>query len=255
MNRSNKRGRKIDMIFGKKHILIVDDDVQICDLVSDYLERHGFRVTAAANGIQMKSALGQHMIDLVILDVMLPGEDGLSLCRGLREKSPVPIIMLSAVGEETDRVVGLEMGADDYLPKPFGPRELLARIKALLRRGDTQMDLGEKRLAALPDIQFLEWRLDRNRRHLLAPDGVAVPLSSGEYDLLLAFIANIGRTLSRDQLLDLTRGKEASPFDRSIDVQVGRLRKKIEDDPKSPKIIVTVRGGGYCFNAAIDKVD
>jgi len=241
----------------KAHILIVDDDTQICELVRDYLCQYDYQVSSAHDGRQMTKALAAHKIDLIILDIMLPGEDGISLCRKLRETSEIPIVMLSAAGDEADRVIGLEVGADDYLAKPFSSRELLARVKALLRR--TQGDLGQKRkalqLTQLPDIRFGEWILDRRERKLIAPDGVAVPLSTGEYKLLLAFIENPGRNLSRDQLLDITQGKEANPFDRSIDVQVGRLRKKIETDPKNPETIVTIRGGGYRFTAKTSEVD
>ena len=237
----------------KRHILVVDDDPQIGDLISDYLTQHGYRVSTACNGQEMWRLLKKAQVDLIVLDIMLPGEDGLSLCRALREQSEVPIIMLSAVGEEADRIVGLEVGADDYLSKPFSPRELLARIKALVRR--TTGALAEKRkasqLSSMPNIRFLNWALDRNKRHLIAPDGVTVPLSTGEFELLLAFLENPKRTLTRDQLLDMTRGREAVPFDRTIDVQVARLRKKIEADPKSPKIIITVRGGGYQFDAEV----
>lgn len=237
----------------KFHILVVDDDPQICDLLSDYLIKHGYRVSIARDGVQMDRVFKQCKIDLVVLDIMLPGEDGLSLCRRLREESGVLIIMLSAVGEEADRVVGLEVGADDYLGKPFSPRELLARIKALSRR--TTGVLAQKRkasqLAAMPRIYFEDWTLDQNKRRLIAPDEVTVPLSSGEYQLLLVFLENPNRTLNRDQLLDATRGREAGPFDRTIDVQVARLRKKIEKDPKNPNVIVTVRGGGYQFSAEV----
>jgi len=237
----------------KPHILVVDDDPQIGDLLSEYLEKHGYRVSIARDGIQMKRVLKRVKVDLVVLDIMLPGEDGLSLCRHLRETSEVPIIMLSAVGEEPDRVIGLEVGADDYLAKPYSPRELLARIKALVRR--TTGRLAERRkssqIATMPNIYFQNWTLDQNKRRLIAPDGVTVPLSSGEYELLIAFLENAGRTLNRDQLLDLTRGREAMPYDRTIDVQVARLRKKIEKDPKTPEVIVTVRGGGYQFTPEV----
>jgi len=237
----------------KSHILIVDDDSQIGDLLSEYLEQHGYRVSVARNGVEMKRVMKRAEIDLVVLDIMLPGDDGLALCRYLRETSELPIIILSAVGEEADRVVGLEVGADDYLAKPFSPRELLARIKALVRR--TTGNLAEKRkarqVAKMPNIYFKDWTLDQNRRRLIDPDGVAVPLSAGEYELLIAFLENPKRTLNRDQLLDLTRGRESMPFDRTIDVQVARLRKKIERDPKNPEIIVTMRGDGYQFNAEV----
>jgi len=238
----------------KIHILVVDDDPQIGDLVSDYLCQHGYRVSTARDGVQMKKCLKAHAIDLIVLDIMLPGEDGLTLCRRLREESEVMIIMLSAVGEEADRIVGLEVGADDYLAKPFSPRELLARIKALTRRSEGKLadKRREKHISSLPNLCFQDWQLDRNRRRLIAPDGVTVPLSSAEYALLVAFMEHPQRILSRDQLLDLTRGRAANPFDRTIDVQVARLRKKLEDNPKEPKIIVTVRASGYQFTPKVD---
>lgn len=236
------------------HILVVDDDPQIGDLIKDYLEQHGFRVSTACDGRDMRRVMKKTKIDLVVLDLMLPGEDGLTLCKKLRQESDVMIIMLSAMGEEPDRVIGLEVGADDYVSKPFSPRELLARIKALTRRttGPLAEQRREKRIAELPSIRFKNWTLDRNRRRLIAPDKVTVPLSAGEYELLLAFIENPKRTLNRDQLLDLTRGRESGPFDRTIDVQVARLRKKIEKDPKNPHIIITVRGGGYQFDTNVE---
>jgi two-component system OmpR family response regulator len=180
---------------------------------------------------------------------MLPGEDGLTLCRNLRAKSRIPIIMLTAMGEETDRIVGLEMGADDYLAKPFNPRELLARIKAVLRRAEHTSSTIEVEAGAVLD--FAGWSLDLERRELQRADGVMVPLSSGEFELLAAFATHPGRVLSRDQLLDLARGREAQPFDRSIDVQVSRLRRKIETDPQDPALIKTVRNGGYSFTPSV----
>ncbi len=247
---------KMSAMSKQPHILVVDDDQQIGDLLRDYLSNHGFRVSHAKDGREMDRVLAKSSVDVVILDIMLPGEDGVSLCRRLREASAVSIIMLSAVAEETDRIVTLEIGADDYLPKPFNPRELLARIKAVLRRstGKLAEQRQAKHVASLPDIRFLDWRLDRNRRRLLAPDDVIVPLSSGEYELLVAFLEHPKRTLNRDQLLDLTRGRESGPYDRTIDVQVARLRKKLETDVKVPKIIVTVRGGGYRFEADVEQV-
>jgi two-component system OmpR family response regulator len=235
------------------HILVVDDDREIRDLVARYLSKQGLRVSAAADGREMRRALDDWSIDLIILDLMLPGEDGLSLCRKLRAESRIPIIMLTAMGEETDRIVGLEMGADDYVAKPFNPRELLARIKAVLRR-------AEGGQAERPDdadrpsiLVFAGWRLDLDRRELVSKQGVFVPLSAGEYDLLAAFAARPQRVLSRDQLLDLARGREAQPFDRAIDVQVSRLRRKIEADPGNPVFIKTVRGGGYMFTPPVEK--
>lgn len=237
----------------KSHILVVDDDSEIATLIRNYLEKHGFKVSVAANGREMQRILKLTNIDVIVLDIMMPGDDGITLCRRLRETSEIPIIMLSAAGEEADRVIGLEVGADDYLLKPFSPRELLARIKALFRRAQGEFALRRKaaHIASMPNIYFQDWALDQNRRRLIAPDGVAVPLSAGEYELLLAFLENPRRTLTRDQLLDLTRGREALPFDRTIDVQVARLRKKIEKDAKNPLIITTVRGGGYQFNATV----
>lgn len=236
------------------HILVVDDDPQIGELLKEYLEQHNFRVSVARNGQEMQRVMTRCQVDLVVLDLMMPGEDGLSLCRKLRDTSDVMIIMVSAMREESDRIVGLEVGADDYMGKPFSPRELLARIKSLTRRAaaDTgALGLRSQRVAELPSIYFAGWQLDRNRRRLLSPDAVTVPLSAGEYELLLAFLEHPNRTLNRDQLLDLTHGKESGPFDRTVDVQVARLRKKIEVDPKKPLLIITVRGGGYQFDGEV----
>jgi two-component system OmpR family response regulator len=235
------------------HILIVDDDREIRDLLAKSLGKHGLRVTTAADGRDMRRVLEDSRIDLIVLDLMLPGEDGLTLCRNLRATSRIPIIMLTAMGEETDRIVGLEMGADDYVAKPFNPRELLARIKAVLRRVEQPPPAepgGEgTRLA------FAGWSLDLESRELHRPDGVMVPLSGGEFELLAAFCTHPGRVLSRDQLLDLARGREAQPFDRSIDVQVSRLRRKIEADSQDPALIKTVRNGGYLFTPRVQRRD
>ncbi len=232
------------------HILVVDDDREIRELLAKFLARHGYRVAVARDGAEMFQALDGWRIDLVVLDLMLPGEDGLSLCRRLRATSSLPVIMLTAMGEETDRIVGLELGADDYLPKPFNPRELLARIKAVLRRAHALPGVAAERPAT---IGFAGWMLDVATRRLESPGGVAVELSAGEYDLLAAFLDHPRRVLSRDQLLDLSRGRAAAPFDRSVDVQVGRLRRKIELDPKDPQIIKTVRGGGYMFTPEVTR--
>ncbi|GMQ77210.1 MAG: response regulator [Gammaproteobacteria bacterium] len=235
------------------HILVVDDDREIRDLLARYLGKHGLRVRGAADGREMRQALDDWSIDLIILDLMLPGEDGLSLCRRLRTESKTPVIMLTAMGEETDRIVGLEMGADDYVAKPFNPRELLARIKAVLRRTEGGQ-AGRADGADRPSmLLFAGWRLDLERRELVSPQKVLVPLSAGEYDLLAAFATHPQRVLSRDQLLDLARGREAQPFDRAIDVQVSRLRKKIEADPGNPVLIKTVRSGGYLFTSTVEK--
>jgi len=229
------------------HLLVVDDDRDIRTLVAQFLTKHGYRVTAVRDGAEMMKALEASRVDLIVLDLMLPGEDGLSLCRRLRATSATPIIMLTAMGEETDRIVGLEMGADDYLAKPFSPRELLARIKAVLRRAGGPQTVGEG--AAV--LRFEGWSLDLTKRELRSADGVLVQLSAGEYDLLVAFVEHPQRVLTRDQLLDLARGRAAVPFDRSIDVQVSRLRRKIEPDPAEPTLIKTVRGGGYLFTPAV----
>ena len=229
------------------HILVVDDDREIRDLISRFLVKHGLRVSTARDGAEMMRLLEGAAIDLVVLDLMLPGEDGLSLCRRLRATTSLPVIMLTAMGEDTDRIVGLEMGADDYLPKPFNPRELLARIKAVLRRVNNLNNSAPKGDIA----KFDGWTLDLGARRLSAPDGSEIELSTGEYDLLLAFATHPRRVLSRDQLLDLARGRSAAPFDRSIDIQVMRLRRKIEADPKEPRLIKTVRGGGYMFAAEV----
>ncbi|WP_376958064.1 response regulator [Azospirillum sp. A26] len=235
------------------HLLVVDDDREIRSLVAQFLTKHGFRVTGVRDGAEMMRTLDGARVDLIVLDLMLPGEDGLSLCRRLRaapQTAQTPVIMLTAMGEETDRIVGLEMGADDYLAKPFSPRELLARIKAVLRRVSAPPVAGAP-AAAGTVLRFEGWSLDLTKRELRSPDGVLVQLSAGEYDLLVAFVEHPQRVLTRDQLLDLARGRSAVPFDRSIDVQVSRLRRKIEPDPAEPTLIKTVRGGGYLFTPTV----
>jgi two-component system OmpR family response regulator len=234
------------------HILIVDDHRELRDLVSRVLAKEGFRISTAADGRAMRQVLADGRIDLILLDLMLPGEDGLSLCRSLRAESKIPIIMLTAKGDEVDRIIGLEMGADDYLPKPFGSRELIARIKAVLRR---TADTAATAKPGPPPKQynFDRWRLDTGARELIRDDGAALPLSTGEYDLLIVFVERPQRVLSRDQLLDLARGRAANALDRSIDTQVSRLRRKLELDPGEPKIIKTVWGGGYMFTPAVSQ--
>ncbi|MDR3533099.1 MAG: response regulator [Rhodopila sp.] len=234
------------------HILIVDDHREIRELVGRALTKEGFRVTAVGDGRAMRRALADAHIDLILLDLMLPGEDGLSLCRSIRADSHVPIIMLTAKGEEVDRVIGLEMGADDYLAKPFGSRELVARIRAVLRRSNQPPPTSDPP-ADSRDYSFDRWVLNTGNRELLREDGVAVPLSTGEYELLLALVERPQRVLSRDQLLDLARGRAAAAFDRSIDTQVSRLRKKLERDPAEPRIIKTIWGGGYMFAVAVSR--
>ena len=233
----------------QEHVLVVDDDAEIRSLLRDYLQKNGYRVTAGADGRAMWAAFDAAKADIVVLDVMMPGDDGLTLCRNLRARSQVPVIMLTARGEETDRIVGLEMGADDYLPKPFNPRELLARIKSILRR-----------TRALPDnlqpdearrLLFTGWALDTVTRNLHSPAGVVVALSGTEFRLLRIFLAHPNRVLTRDQLIDLMLSRDATPFDRSIDVQVSRLRHRLNDDAAQPAIIKTVRSQGYVLAAEV----
>jgi two-component system OmpR family response regulator len=238
----------------RPHLLVVDDDREIRDLVSRLLQKHGYKVETARDAQAMEAIFAVSRIDLVILDIMLPGKSGLDVCRELRARSPVPILMLTAVGEETDRIVGLEMGADDYLAKPFNPRELLARIRAILRRVSTAAASVGPRPPATKKLRFAGWQLDLGRRRLEAPDGVIVDLTTGEYELLMAFAERPQRVLTRNQLLDLARGRDATPFDRSIDVQVSRIRRKIESDPRSPSMIITVRGDGYMFTPDVEPV-
>ena len=236
------------------HIVIVDDDDEIAQLVRQFLEPHGFRITAVADGTSMRTALVADPADLIVLDLMLPGEDGLALCRQIRATSRTPIIFLTAVNSEADRVVRLEMGADDYLPKPFSARELLARIRAVLRRAtpvEGEVALPAQAVASSRILRFSGWSLDTGRRQLKAPDGVLVDLSGREHELLLAFLEQPQIVLTRDQLLDITRGRFGGPFDRAIDMQVGRLRRKIEADPKNPTFIKTVRGGGYVLASGV----
>ncbi|EWY40232.1 chemotaxis protein CheY [Skermanella stibiiresistens SB22] len=244
------------------HLLVVDDDREIRTLISQFLTKHGYRVSSAKDGLEMMKVLETSRIDLIVLDLMMPGEDGLALCRRLRaQPAPlggIPIIMLTAMGEETDRIVGLEMGADDYLAKPFNPRELLARAKAVLRRS-TGLPVGGSSTGggqaepANRGLTFEGWRLDVAKRELWSPDNVLVQLSAGEFDLLVAFAEHPQRVLNRDQLLDLARGRTAMPFDRSVDVQVSRLRRKIEPDAKEPTLIKTVRSGGYIFTPSVTR--
>lgn len=231
------------------HILVVDDHSEIRDLLKRFLEQHGLRVSCARDGKEMKRLLEEREFDLLVLDLMMPGEDGLTLCRELRAKSSLPIIMLTAMGEETDRIIGLEMGADDYLAKPFNPRELLARIKAVMRR--TQAESLPVPETLTRDLRFDRWLLDVNRRELVDEEGVGMSLSTAEFDLLKVFLERPQRVLSRDQLLDLARGREAVAFDRAIDTLVSRLRRKLERDPKNPELIKTIWGGGYLFAADV----
>jgi two-component system, OmpR family, response regulator len=234
------------------HILVVDDDREIRDLLSRFLERHRFRVTAVRDAREARRAWPAAHFQLVVLDLMLPGEGGLDLARWMRQQSDVPIVMLTAMGEETDRIIGLELGADDYVPKPFNPRELLARMRAVLRR---TADRTERRLDDQASaLRFAGWTLEPARRRLLNPAQVEVPLTGGEYDLLLALVERANRVLTRDMLLDLLRGRQAGPFDRAIDVAISRLRRKLEDDGRQSQLIKTVRGGGYVLAAEVQRV-
>ena len=233
------------------HILVVDDDREIRDLLARFLERHRIRVTAVRDGREARRAWTNGHYHLVVLDLMLPGETGLDLARWMRSQSDIPIVMLTAMGEETDRIIGLELGADDYMPKPFNPRELLARIRAVLRRaGDATEHRNDPTARAL---LFNGWMLEPARRRLLNPDGAEVALTGGEYDLLLALVERANRVLTRDMLLDLLRGRQAGPFDRAIDVAVSRLRRKLEDDGRNAQLIKTVRGGGYVLAAEVKR--
>jgi two-component system OmpR family response regulator len=232
---------------GGGHILVVDDHKEICDLVGRYLSSEGFRVSTVSDGAGLREEMTRGPVDLVILDLMLGGEDGLQLAREIRERSDIRIIILTGRGETVDRIIGLEMGADDYLSKPFHLRELLARVRSVLRRS------GERTAHPRARIRFAGWSLDPAGRELISPAGKEVRLTTGEFELLVAFVNNANHVLSRDRLLDLSRHREAGPFDRTIDVQVGRLRRKLEDDSKNAAMIKTVRGGGYIFTPTVKR--
>ena len=229
---------------------MVDDDPGIRDVVSEFLTRHGYVVETAGDAASMEQALEKGNVDLMVLDVMLPGEDGLSICRRMAGGGPA-IIMLSAMGEDTDRIVGLEIGADDYLPKPCNPRELLARVRAVLRRRQDLKPTEERQGGAL---EFAGWRLDLVRRELRTPEGVVINLSSGEFSLLRALVERPQRVLTRDQLLDFARGPETEAYDRAIDVQISRLRKKLDDGTGGQELIRTIRNEGYMFNAKVARI-
>lgn len=230
-------------------ILMVDDDAQIRQLLSDYLSGFGMSVVAVADGKAMAEALKKSSFDLVILDLMLPGEDGLSLCRSLRAESDIPILMLTARGEAMDRVVGLELGADDYIVKPFEPRELVARIQTILRRARGNRENHKEQ----NEVQFMGWRLNYVMRHLVSPEELVIPLSNAEFRLLTVFIEHPNRILTREFLLDSARGRDMDVFDRSIDILVSRVRQKLNDDSRTPTLIKTVRGEGYLFDAKVTR--
>lgn len=234
----------------KDRILIVDDDPEIRQLLVDYLARHGFESVPAGSGREMWATLERRAIDLVVLDLMLPDADGLTLCRDLRTRSDLPVLMLTALGDETDRILGIEMGADDYLVKPFSPRELVARIKGILRRTRSlppNLKPDPRRCLA-----FSGWILDTATRVLKGPDGVATPLSGAEYRLLRILLDHPNRVVHRDQLVELIHGREAEAYDRAIDVQISRLRQRLQDDGREPRLIRTVRGEGYVLAAAVE---
>ncbi|ACM30359.1 response regulator [Agrobacterium rhizogenes] len=234
------------------HVLVVDDHKEIRDLLAKYLAKNGLRVSTANGGAEMRQQLRTATIDLVVLDIMMPGEDGLSLCRSLRQTSMVPIVLLTAVSDETDRIIGLELGADDYVTKPFNPRELLARIRALLRRANATASVTSD-----PDhkrYRFANWTLDVSQRSLVDASGSEAALGTAEFRLLLALVSRPGVVLTRNQLLDITAGRSAQVFDRSIDNLVSRLRRRIEDDPQQPTLIKTVWGDGYTFAGTVEEV-
>jgi two-component system OmpR family response regulator len=232
------------------HILVVEDDSEIRTLVSRYLSANECRVSAVGDGREMERLMAASRVDLIVLDLNLPGEDGMSLCRRLRTSSPIPIIMLSAKSEEVDRIIGLEMGADDYLAKPFNPRELLARIRAVLRRRAASPSSAQQTSRLL---SFTGWQLNVALRTLCDPGGAEVTLTGAEFDLLHALCTFPGQVLSRDQLVDLTQGRVAGPYERSVDVLVSRLRQKIERNPRGPQFIKTIRSGGYLFTSEVER--
>jgi len=233
-------------------LLFVDDDEEILDLLTRFFSRHDYCVATARDSAEMLALMEAQTFDLVVLDLMLPREDGLSICRRLRATSSIPVIMLTAMGDDTDRIVGLELGADDYLVKPFNARELLARVKSVLRRS-VMPHQPEARTDTRPAMSFAGWRLDLTRRELRTPDNMMVPLSGVEFDLLLAFAEHPQRVLSREQLMDLAHGRNHDVFDRSIDVQVSRLRRKLEATAEAPALIQTVRNGGYMFTPKVQR--
>jgi two-component system OmpR family response regulator len=235
------------------HVLIVDDDREIRELLATYLEKNGLKATAVASGRQMRAVLADTPVDLVVLDLMMPGEDGLTLCRDIRagKHRNMPILMLTARAEESDRILGLEMGADDYLVKPFAARELLARIHSILRRA-RMLPPNLQVTEAATMLAFGDWRLDTNARHLLDADNTVVALSGAEYRLLRVFLDHPQRVLNRDQLLNLTQGRDADQFDRSIDLLISRLRQRLNDDAREPRYIKTVRSEGYIFSATVE---
>ncbi|MGE4267251.1 MAG: response regulator [Deferribacterales bacterium] len=236
-----------------QHILIVDDDYSIRSILAEFLQSRGLTTSQAANGTEMFTALKKESIDLILLDLMMPGDDGLTLCRRLQNGYNIPVIILTAVDSETDRIIGLELGADDYVTKPFSSRELLARIRNILRRfGEDPRKRMEKKPSA---YRFAGWTIDSKRRTLFSPDRTLIVLTSTEFDLLMVFVESAQRVINRDQLLDALHGRSSHQFDRSIDVQISRLRRKIETDPQNPEFIKTIRNEGYFFTPDIEQAD
>jgi two-component system OmpR family response regulator len=235
------------------HILVLDDDREIRELLGKFLEKQGLRVTLARDARELRKVWPLARYSLVVLDLMLPGESGLDVARWLRGQSNIPIVMLTAMGEETDRIVGLELGADDYMAKPFNPRELLARIRAVLRRAEGAQAMAQNSEDASAQIRFAGWLLEPARRRLINPQGAEVPLTGGEYELLTTLLERPNRVLTRDMLMDLLHNRQPGPFDRAIDVAVSRLRRKLEDDGRNPSVIKTVRGGGYVLSATVER--
>ena len=252
----NRRSRRIvarmetASVTVSPHILVIDDDRDIRELLARYLERQQFRVTSVRDAREARRVWPTMSFQLVVLDLMLPGEGGLDFARWLRSESDIPLVMLTALGEENDRIIGLELGADDYIAKPFNPRELLARMRAVLRRGG---EAGEARETGSKTLFFAGWTLESARRRLLNPDGIEVPLTGGEYDLLVALLDRANKVVTREMLLDLLRGRQSGPFDRAIDVAISRLRRKLEDDGRHAQLIKTVRGGGYVLAADVSR--
>lgn len=235
---------------GQPHILIVEDDPDIAGMLVDLVKSNGLQASSVASGPEMDRLLAQHQFDLVVLDAMLPGEDGFSICRRLRSSRPIPILMLTALREDIDRILGLELGADDYVTKPFNSRELMARIKSILRRASYSHNTGE----GLAPMTFAGWRIDPKSRQLQDPDGVQVSMTTAEFDLLLAFCSNPNKVLTREQLLSMTHAGSAGPVERSIDAHISRVRQKIEPNLKDPTFIKTVRLGGYLFASKVERV-
>jgi two-component system OmpR family response regulator len=245
---------QLGAISAPTRVLLVDDEAALREPLADYLVRQGFAAEQAANAAEARLAIARGAFDIVLLDIMMPGEDGLSLCRHLAETRAIPVIFLTARGEATDRIVGLEIGADDYVVKPFDPRELVARIRSVLRRAARQHEDKPEEAAEAPVYAFDGWRLDPLRRRLTDREGAVVPISTAEFRLLVAFLDHPRQVLDRDRLLDMVQGREAHLFDRAVDNQISRLRRKIERDSRSPELIQTVWGGGYMLAAEVRRI-